>query len=389
MMRILLFLATNFAVMLVLGIILNVTGIAGNSTGGILIMAMLFGFAGSLISLFLSKTMALRSVGAEVITEPRNQAERWLVETVRRQAQQAGIPMPDVAIYHSNDANAFATGATKNNSLVAISTGLLNSMTEEEAEAVLAHEVSHIANGDMVTMTLLQGVLNTFVIFLSRVIANVVASSRNGDEESRSSGIYFLVSMVLEILFGILASIIAMWFSRYREYRADAGSAQLKAFLFSGTLAENLKVGKEDATEEERWEALSVAQAREVVEKNEKGLQMKVSEGGTNFSGGQRQRLAIARAIVRRPKIYLFDDSFSALDYRTDQQLRKALKEITGDATVIIVAQRISTIREADMILYIRNKGIAEEGTHEELMKNSRTYQEIVASQPVDKEAEA
>ncbi|MDU4452495.1 MAG: protease HtpX [Haemophilus parainfluenzae] len=210
MMRILLFLATNFAVMLVLGIILNVTGIAGNSTGGILIMAMLFGFAGSLISLFLSKTMALRSVGAEVITEPRNQAERWLVETVRRQAQQAGIPMPDVAIYHSNDANAFATGATKNNSLVAISTGLLNSMTEEEAEAVLAHEVSHIANGDMVTMTLLQGVLNTFVIFLSRVIANVVASSRNGDEE-----------------FGILASIIAMWFSRYREYRADAGSAQL------------------------------------------------------------------------------------------------------------------------------------------------------------------
>jgi heat shock protein HtpX len=222
MMRILLFLATNFAVMLVLGIILNVTGIAGNSTGGILIMAMLFGFAGSLISLFLSKTMALRSVGAEVITEPRNQAERWLVETVRRQAQQAGIPMPDVAIYHSNDANAFATGATKNNSLVAISTGLLNSMTEEEAEAVLAHEVSHIANGDMVTMTLLQGVLNTFVIFLSRVIANVVASSRNGDEESRSSGIY-----LLEILFGILASIIAMWFSRYREYRADAGSAQL------------------------------------------------------------------------------------------------------------------------------------------------------------------
>ena len=204
MMRILLFLATNFAVMLVLGIILNVTGIAGNSTGGILIMAMLFGFAGSLISLFLSKTMALR-----------------------RQAQQAGIPMPDVAIYHSNDANAFATGATKNNSLVAISTGLLNSMTEEEAEAVLAHEVSHIANGDMVTMTLLQGVLNTFVIFLSRVIANVVASSRNGDEESRSSGIYFLVSMVLEILFGILASIIAMWFSRYREYRADAGSAHL------------------------------------------------------------------------------------------------------------------------------------------------------------------
>lgn len=167
------------------------------------------------------------------------------------------------------------------------------------------------------------------------------------------------------------------------------GMVPQKAFLFSGTLAENLKVGKEDATEEELWEALSVAQAREFVEKNEKGLQMKVSEGGTNFSGGQRQRLAIARAIVRRPNIYLFDDSFSALDYRTDQQLRKALKEITGDATVIIVAQRISTIREADQILVMNQGRIEAAGTHEELMKNSRTYQEIVASQPVDKEAEA
>ena len=167
------------------------------------------------------------------------------------------------------------------------------------------------------------------------------------------------------------------------------GMVPQKAFLVSGTLAENLKVGKEDATEEELWEALSVAQAREFVEKNEKGLQMKVSEGGTNFSGGQRQRLAIARAIVRRPKIYLFDDSFSALDYRTDQQLRKALKEITGDATVIIVAQRISTIREADQILVMNQGRIEAAGTHEELMKNSRTYQEIVASQPVDKEAEA
>ncbi|WP_301098644.1 protease HtpX [Otariodibacter sp.] len=228
MMRIVLFLATNFAVMIVLGIILSVTGIAGNSTGGILIMALLFGFAGSLISLFLSKTMALRSVGAEVITNPRNNAEQWLVNTVQRQAQQAGIPMPDVAIYHSHDVNAFATGATKNNSLVAVSTGLLNAMTQDEAEAVIAHEVSHIANGDMVTMTLLQGVLNTFVIFLSRIIASAVSNSRNDDgSESHSSGIYFLVSMVLEIIFGILASIIAMWFSRYREFRADAGSASL------------------------------------------------------------------------------------------------------------------------------------------------------------------
>lgn len=228
MMRIVLFLATNFAVMLVLGIILSVTGIAGNSTGGILIMSLLFGFAGSLISLFLSKTMALRSVGAEVIKEPRNNAERWLFETVKRQSQQAGIPMPEVAIYHSADVNAFATGATKNSSLVAVSTGLLNTMSQDEAEAVVAHEVAHITNGDMVTMTLLQGVLNTFVIFLSRMIATAVASSRNNDgEESQNSGIYFLVSMVLEILFGVLATIIAMWFSRYREFRADAGSAQL------------------------------------------------------------------------------------------------------------------------------------------------------------------
>lgn len=222
MMRIMLFLATNFAVMIVLGIILSVTGIAGNSTGGILIMSMLFGFAGSLISLFMSKTLALKSVGAEIITTPRNDAERWLVETVTRQSKQAGIPMPDVAIYYSADVNAFATGATKNNSLVAVSSGLLNVMTKDEAEAVLAHEVSHIANG------LLQGVLNTFVIFLSRIIASVVANGRNSDnEEGQRSGTYFLVSMVLEIVFGVLATIIAMWFSRYREFRADAGSAQL------------------------------------------------------------------------------------------------------------------------------------------------------------------
>ena len=228
MMRILLFLATNMAVMLVLGIILSVTGIAGNSTSGILIMALLFGFAGSLISLFLSKTMALRSVDGEVITQPRNQTEHWLMDTVARQAQLAGIPMPEVAIYHSPDVNAFATGATKSNSLVAVSTGLLNNMTEAEAEAVLAHEISHIANGDMVTMALLQGVLNTFVIFLSRIIATAVASSRNNNgEETRSSSLYFLVSMVLEMVFGVLASILAMWFSRYREFRADAGSASL------------------------------------------------------------------------------------------------------------------------------------------------------------------
>ncbi|WP_101775153.1 protease HtpX [Pasteurella oralis] len=224
MMRILLFLATNMAVLVVFNIILSLTGIQAQDASGLLIMAALFGFSGSLISLFLSKTMALRSVGAEVIKEPRNEAERWLVNTVRSQAERANLPMPDVAIYHSEDVNAFATGASKNNALVAVSTGLLRAMTRDEAEAVLAHEVAHIKNGDMVTMTLLQGVLNTFVIFVSRMIAKAVSSNRDGES---SSGIYFLVAMVLEIVFGFLASIIVMWFSRYREFRADAGSAEL------------------------------------------------------------------------------------------------------------------------------------------------------------------
>lgn len=220
MMRILLFLATNMAVLVVFNIILSLTGIQAQDATGLLLMAALFGFSGSLISLFLSKTMALRAVGAEVIKQPRNDMERWLVNTVRSQAERANLPMPDVAIYHSEDVNAFATGPSKNNSLVAVSTGLLRAMTQDEAEAVLAHEVAHIKNGDMVTMTLLQGVLNTFVIFVSRMIAKVVSSNRDGES---STGIYFLVSMVLEILFGFLASMIAMWFSRYREFRADEG----------------------------------------------------------------------------------------------------------------------------------------------------------------------
>lgn len=224
MMRILLFLATNMAVLVVFNIILSLTGIQSQDAMGLLILAALFGFSGSLISLFLSKTMAKRAVNAQVIEQPSNEQERWLVETVRRQTQQAGLPMPEVAIYHSADVNAFATGASKNNSLVAVSTGLLNQMTKDEAEAVLAHEVSHIKSGDMVTMTLLQGVLNTFVIFVSRMIAKVVSSNRDGES---SAGTYFLVAMVLEVVFGFLASIIAMWFSRYREFKADAGSAEL------------------------------------------------------------------------------------------------------------------------------------------------------------------
>ena len=230
--RVILFLLMNLAVMFVLNIVLQiifkVTGIQGGSTAGILVMYAVFGFAGSLISLFLSKTMALRSVGAEIITTPRTQAEQWLFNTVQRQAQQANIPMPDIAIYHSADVNAFATGATKSNSLVAVSTGLLNNMTEAEAEAVVAHEISHIANGDMVTMTLLQGVLNTFVLFLSRIISTAASSSRdeNGNS-SQNALVFWVVDIVLQMVFGVIATMIAMWFSRYREFRADAGSAQL------------------------------------------------------------------------------------------------------------------------------------------------------------------
>ena len=176
---------------------------------------------------------------------------------------------------------------------------------------------------------------------------------------------------------------------RLKSLDRQIGMVPQKAFLFSGTLAENLRDGKEDATDEELWKALEIAQAKEFVENDELGLEMKVSEGGTNFSGGQRQRLAIARAIVRRPKIYIFDDSFSALDYRTDKELRSALKAVTKEATVIIVAQRISTIKDADQILVMNQGSIEAIGTHKELLRSSRTYQEIVESQPIDEEVPA
>ncbi|QHP76260.1 protease HtpX [Proteus vulgaris] len=231
MMRIALFLLTNLAVMFVFGIILSLTGIQGRSVQGLMIMAGLFGFGGAFISLLMSKWMALRSVGGQVIENPTSEVERWLLDIVRRQSEQVGIKMPQVAIYDAPDINAFATGARRDASLVAVSTGLLASMSRDEAEAVIAHEISHVANGDMITMTLLQGVVNTFVIFISRIIAQFVANFISNDEESESSNgnpwVYMGVSMVLEIVFGILASIITMWFSRYREFHADAGSAKL------------------------------------------------------------------------------------------------------------------------------------------------------------------
>lgn len=231
MMRIALFLLTNLAVMFVFGIILSLTGIQGRSVQGLMIMAGLFGFGGAFISLLMSKWMALRSVGGQVIENPTSEVERWLLNTVKRQSEQVGIKMPQVAIYDAPDINAFATGARRDASLVAVSTGLLASMSRDEAEAVIAHEISHVANGDMITMTLLQGVVNTFVIFISRIIAQFVANFISNDDESESSNgnpwVYMGLSMVLEIVFGILASIITMWFSRYREFHADAGSAKL------------------------------------------------------------------------------------------------------------------------------------------------------------------
>ncbi|TBR12598.1 MAG: protease HtpX [Lysobacter sp.] len=225
--RVALFLATNLAVLLLLGIVMRLLGVDPGTSGGLLVMATLFGFGGSFISLMMSKWVAKRSTGAHVIEQPRNESERWLVETVRRQSQAAGIAMPEVAIYDAPEINAFATGPSRNNSLVAVSTGLLRAMDRDEAEAVLAHEVSHVANGDMVTMMLVQGVLNTFVIVLARVVGRVIDGWLGGSNRDGGGVGYFVTVMVLDLVFGLFASIIAMWFSRQREFRADAGGAQL------------------------------------------------------------------------------------------------------------------------------------------------------------------
>ncbi len=233
MKRVLLFIATNLAVMLVLGLVTSLLGVNkflsanGLNLGALLVFAGVIGFGGAFISLWMSKPMAKWSTGARVIETPASSTEYWLLETVGRLADKAGLPMPEVAIYEG-EPNAFATGATKNSSLVAVSTGLLAGMTREEAEAVLAHEVAHIANGDMVTLTLIQGVVNTFVVFLSRVVGYLVDSFLRRGEENSGPGIgYMVTSMVCEIVFGILASIIVMYFSRQREFRADAGAAHL------------------------------------------------------------------------------------------------------------------------------------------------------------------
>jgi heat shock protein HtpX len=232
MKRIVLFLVTNLAVILILSVVARVFGIdqyltaRGGDLGGLLAFAALFGFGGSLISLAISKWMAKRSMGVEVITQPRNPTEQWLVDTIRSHAERAGIGMPEVGIFESPQPNAFATGASRNKSLVAVSTGLLNTMRRNEVDAVLGHEIAHVANGDMVTLTLIQGVVNTFVIFFARIIGGAIDKAVFGNKDGRGMG-YFVSVMVTEMVLGILASIIVLWFSRQREFRADTGGAFL------------------------------------------------------------------------------------------------------------------------------------------------------------------
>lgn len=235
MKRVVLFVLTNLAILVVLGIVVNLLGAnrflsaSGINLPTLFVFAAVFGMGGSFISLAMSKWIAKKSTGAQVIQQPHSPAEQWLVQTVSRQAKQAGIGMPEVAIFNSPAPNAFATGANRNSALVAVSTGLLQNMNQDEVEAVLGHEISHVANGDMVTLALIQGVVNTFVIFLARVVGFVVdrALSSN-NQEYRGPGIgYWITSILAEIVLGFLASIIVMWFSRQREFRADSGGAQL------------------------------------------------------------------------------------------------------------------------------------------------------------------
>jgi heat shock protein HtpX len=233
MKRIVLFVLTNLAVVVVLGIVASLLGVnrfltaQGLNLGSLLVFAAIMGFGGAIISLLISKPVAKWSAGVQVIEQPRNQDEAWIVETVRRFADKAGIGMPEVGVFEG-EPNAFATGAFKNSALVAVSTGLLQGMTRDEVEAVIGHEVAHIGNGDMVTMTLIQGVMNTFVVFLSRVVGYAVDSFLSKGENRSGPGIgYYVTTIVLDILLGFLAAIIVAWFSRQREFRADAGSAQL------------------------------------------------------------------------------------------------------------------------------------------------------------------
>jgi heat shock protein HtpX len=250
MKRILLFLATNLAIMLVLGVVISVFGLGNvlNKSGtgldltSLLILSAVVGMTGSFISLALSKTMAIHGTGAQIIKAPSNPTEVWLVDTVSRQARDAGIGMPDVAIFPSPEMNAFATGMNKNSALVAVSTGLLQNMDRSQAEAVLGHEITHVANGDMITLTLIQGVVNTFVFFLSRVIGHVIDRAVFKVERGHGPA-YWITVFIAQMVLGILASMIVMWFSRYREFKADAGGAKLAGTNKMISALERLKQG--------------------------------------------------------------------------------------------------------------------------------------------------
>ena len=265
MKRIFMFLVTNLAVLFVISITLRLLGVDQilNESGGIdfnalLIMSAVMGFAGSIISLLLSKWSSKRIVGAQVITNPIDPTERWLVETVHRQAQAAGIGMPEVATYEAPEVNAFATGWNRNSALVAVSSGLLHNMSRDEIEAVLAHEISHVANGDMITLALIQGVVNTFVIFFSRIIGHLI--DRLVFKTERGNGpAYWVTSIVAQMVLGVLASVIVMWFSRQREFRADAGGANLAGRSKMISALEKLKINHEQATLPERMAAFGIA----------------------------------------------------------------------------------------------------------------------------------
>ncbi|HEY0974245.1 MAG TPA: protease HtpX [Solimonas sp.] len=251
---------TNIAVIAVLTLITTLLGIGGGQQVPLIVMAAIMGFVGSFISLAMSKWSAKRMTGAQVITQPKNSAEMWLMQTVERQARAAGIGMPEVAVYDAPEPNAFATGMNKNNALVAVSTGLLRHMKQDEVEAVLGHEIGHVANGDMVSMALIQGVLNTFVIYLSRVIGAVVDQALFKRDGSSGSGPgYFLTVIVLQIVLGFLAQMVAAWFSRHREFRADAAGAHLAGRRKMIAALERLKAAHGQSTLPEQMSAFGIS----------------------------------------------------------------------------------------------------------------------------------
>ncbi|HZW26424.1 MAG TPA: protease HtpX [Gallionella sp.] len=267
MKRIFLFVLTNLAVVAVISVTLRLLGVdrwvtetGGIDFGALLVMSAVIGFAGSIISLLMSKWSAKRMVGAQVIESPSDPTERWLVETVRRQAQAAGIGMPEVAIYDAPDVNAFATGWNRNAALVAVSSGLLHNMSRDEIEAVLAHEISHVANGDMVTLALIQGVVNTFVIFLSKLFGYFVDRVLLKNDGRDGPGIgAFVAEIAAQLVLGVLASTIVMWFSRQREFRADAGGANLASREKMIAALERLKINHEQATLPEQMAAFGIS----------------------------------------------------------------------------------------------------------------------------------